>query len=81
MLEKCANPACSATLRRLCDGRLFVIEAEDDYQSSPRVRAHQRQYFWLCTSCCHSMTVIAKKGKRAQVVPLPESAASAGTGS
>lgn len=78
MLDKCANPACSAIFRRLSDGRVFVIELEDDYQSGPRVRARQRQYFWLCTSCCRSMTVIAKKGNMAQVVPLPESASFAG---
>ena len=78
MLDKCANPACSAIFRRLSEGRVFVIEIEDDYQSSPRVRTSQRQYFWLCTSCCQSMTVIAKTGNMAQVVPLTESVSSAG---
>ena len=61
MLDKCANPACSAIFRRLSEGRVFVIEIEDDYQSRPRILRRQRQYFWLCTSCCRSMTVIAKK--------------------
>jgi len=70
MLDKCANPACSATFRRLRDGRVFVTELEADYQSSATGRPHQRQYFWLCNSCCRTMTVIAEKGKSAQVVPL-----------
>jgi hypothetical protein len=70
MLDKCANPACSATFRRLRDGRVFVTEIEADYQSSTSGSARQRQYFWLCNSCCRTMTVIAEKGKRVQVVPL-----------
>ena len=71
MLDKCANPACSETFRRLRDGRVFVMEIESDYQSSTNERARQRQYFWLCNSCCLTMTVISEKGKRARVVPLP----------
>jgi len=70
MLEKCANPACTATFRRLRDGRVFVTEVEADYRSSASGGSRQRQYFWLCNSCCRTMTVIAEKGKRAQVVPL-----------
>jgi len=77
MLDKCANPTCSATFRRLRDGRVFVTEVEADYQSSASGRAHQRQYFWLCNSCCRTMTVIAEKGKRVQVVPLPATATAA----
>lgn len=78
MLDKCANPACSATFRRLRDGRVFVTEVEVDYQSSASRCARQRQYFWLCNSCCRTMTVIAEKGKSAQVVPLPPIAIAAG---
>lgn len=74
MLDKCANPACSATFRSLRDGRVFVTEVEADYWSSANNRARQRQYFWLCNSCCRTMTVIAEKGKRFQVVPLPATA-------
>jgi len=77
MLDKCANPACSATFRRLRDGRVYVMEVEADYQSSASGRVHQRQYFWLCNSCCRSMTVIAEKGKRFQVVPLSATATAA----
>jgi len=74
MLDKCANPTCFATFRRLRDGRVFVAEPEADHQSSASGRAYQRQYFWLCNSCCRTMTVIAEKGKRVQVVPLPATA-------
>jgi hypothetical protein len=77
MLDKCANPACSATFRRLRDGRVFVTEVQADYQSSASGRARQRQYSWLCNSCYRTMTVIAEKGKRVQVVPLPATAIAA----
>lgn len=70
MLDKCANPTCSATFRRLRDGRVFVAEPEADHRSGATQLVRQRQYFWLCNSCCHTMTVIAEKGKRVQVVPL-----------
>lgn len=77
MLDKCANPACSALFRRLRDGRLFVTEVEADYQSSASGHARQRQYSWLCNSCCRTMTVIAERGKSVQVVPLPATAIAA----
>ena len=69
MLDKCANPACSEKFRRLCDGRVFVI----DVQNSASGTVRQRQYFWLCNSCCHTMTVILDRAKGVQVVPLPAS--------
>jgi hypothetical protein len=68
MLDKCANPACSETFRRLRDGRVFVIEVE-----SSASRPHQRQHFWLCNSCCRSMMVVVDKDKGVQVRPRPES--------
>ena len=63
VVQKCANPSCSATFRRLGDGRLFVVEAAAE--SHPR----QPKYFWLCDSCRRTMTV-AKKGNQSAVVPL-----------
>ena len=76
MLEKCANPACRAIFRRLRDGRVFVTEVEADYRSGAG-ETRRRQYFWLCNSCCRTMTIVAEKGKRAQVVPLPMTEAAA----
>jgi hypothetical protein len=69
MLDKCANPACSAIFRRLHEGRVFVIEVESSASGS----SHQRQHFWLCKSCCRSMTVIVDKDKGVQVRPRPGS--------
>jgi len=77
MLDKCANPACSAKFLRLQDGRLFVTEVGDESQSSTSGNACPVQYLWLCSSCCRSMTVAVGKGKKPQVVPLFESATAA----
>jgi hypothetical protein len=74
MHDKCANPECSAVFRRLRDGKVFVTEVEPDYHGGVSEHGRQRQYFWLCNSCCRNMTVTVEKGKVAQVVPLPESA-------
>ena len=76
MLAKCANPTCSAKFLRLHDGKLFVTEVEGDCQGSHR---HERtvEYFWLCSSCCGTMTIAVEKGKRPQVVALPERAPAA----
>jgi len=73
MLDKCANPACSATFLRLRDGKLFVAEVEVDDNGCVSKHRRQIEYFWLCNYCCRSMTIAVKKGKRAQVVLLPES--------
>jgi hypothetical protein len=77
MVEKCANPACTATFRSLRDGRVFVTEFDADYRSGASGRVRQRQYFWLCNSCSRTMTVIVEKGKRVLVVPQPGTATAA----
>lgn len=73
MLDKCANPTCSETFRKLRDGRVFVIEV-DIYQSGASGPPRRPQYFWLCNSCSRIMTVTVDKDKRVQVMPLPGSA-------
>jgi hypothetical protein len=45
MLDKCANPACSETFRRLRDGKIFAIKVQTDYQWSTSGSARQRQHF------------------------------------
>ena len=55
MLQKCANPACSAKFHNLRDGRLFVMEV--------RLRSERQRlnYSWLCNSCSRTLTVVANK--------------------
>jgi hypothetical protein len=74
MLDKCANPACSAKFLRLQDGRLFVTEVEDEDESKTSGNGCRVQYLWLCSSCCRTMAVAVGKGRKPQVVPLLESA-------
>ena len=71
MVETCANPACSEKFRRLSEGRIVVIEVQANDEKSQNAR--QLQYFWLCNSCCHTMTVMLDRSKGVLVVPLPES--------
>jgi hypothetical protein len=53
MLSKCANPKCTAQLRYLQEGQLFVIWPV----GSIIVAESHIQYLWLCGSCCRRMTV------------------------
>lgn len=71
MLNKCASPACSATFHSLRDGRVFVKEVESGARVDGEGHSRQLHYFWLCKSCCRSMTVIVENGKGVKVVPLP----------
>jgi hypothetical protein len=77
MVEKCANTACSATFRRLGDGRLFVKEIPVDPRSDGKGLSRQLHYFWLCNACCRTMTVTTETGTGIRVAPLPATAISA----
>lgn len=70
MVEKCLNPMCSAKFRKLGDGRLFVKEVSDLPCDGSTEHSHKLAYFWLCKSCCRTMTVVAEKGKEVNVAPL-----------
>ena len=75
MVDKCANPACSEKFRRLSEGRVFVIEVQADDPKGQSAR--QLQYFWLCNSCCHTMTVMLDRANGVRVVPLAKSGTAA----
>ena len=77
MLEKCANAGCSAKLQRLHEGRVFIREIEVDPTSDAKKHSRQLHYYWLCNSCCRTMTIISDRGKGIRVVPLPKSATNA----
>jgi hypothetical protein len=77
MVKKCANTACSASFRSLRDGRVFVMEVEGAPRSGGSGRSRQPHYFWLCNSCCRTMTVVTEKGQGIKVAPLPASATAA----
>src|SRR5438132_348409 len=60
MVSQCANPACSAPLRRFREGRLFQIEIRMSQVQSPGTEtskcacSRQTHHFWLCGSCSRS---------------------------
>ena len=58
MVSKCANPACSAQLHYLHDGRIFRFDIECN--GDGRVR---REYFWLCQRCAGDMTLTTQGGR------------------
>jgi hypothetical protein len=79
MVEKCLNPMCSAKFRSLRDGKVFVKEIDACFSHGSTAHSHQLSYFWLCGSCCRTMTITTEKGKGVRVVPLrpPATGASA----
>jgi hypothetical protein len=77
MVRKCANPACSVPFRKLREGRVFVVEVEGHLVSGGSGCSRQPHYFWLCNSCCRTMTVVVEKSLRIKVAPLPVSATAA----
>ena len=67
MVSKCANPECTARLKYLHEGRLFVVQTrsstrywheESDSFSAPPGK--QIEYYWLCDSCADQMKVTAQ---------------------
>ena len=66
MLDKCLNPACSAKFRTLRNGRVFVKEVDVGFDDGGKEHSHKPAYFWLCGSCCRTMTVVARERARSQ---------------
>jgi len=69
MVEKCANPSCSAIFQRLRDGRLFVMEVSAGSPGAGKKPARSLEYFWLCKTCCRTMTLTMHKETGIKVVP------------
>jgi hypothetical protein len=69
MLAKCANRSCSASFRRLAEGRLFGLETDLAFGSSKACRV---EYFWLCHRCSSAMTLRVRQDGTVGTVPLPE---------
>ena len=59
---QCANPECSAELKYLRGGRLYLLEREPFLQHDDGIRhmpghVSVRRYFWLCQSCAVKYTI------------------------
>jgi hypothetical protein len=76
MLQKCANPSCPNPFRRLSEGKLFLVETENDHPSNAALRRwdgttpHRIEHFWLCGECASVLTLAFEKGKGLKTVPL-----------
>jgi hypothetical protein len=75
MLAKCANPSCSTPLVYLREGKIFMVES----QQQPRVElvsaaptkpkaANRVEHFWLCGPCSGEMTLTYDRERGIQIV-------------
>lgn len=78
MVSRCANPACSAPLRYLRDGRLFQFEIRS--LIVPGIRpgraqaradsSRQVSHFWLCGQCSCNLTLTFDGAQGVKLIPL-----------
>ena len=69
MLGKCANPPCSASFRRLGDGRLIRLEPDPHLRLlNPKI-----EYYWLCRTCSAVMTLRIDASGTVITAPFPAS--------
>ena len=69
MLQKCANPSCTAPFRSLREGKLFLAE---NHAAESGDRKLRREHFWLCASCSAQFTLRFDDQRKMITVPLPE---------
>ena len=64
MLQKCANPECGTSFRKLGSGKLFAFESmklgnsahiRSDKSNAKTDRSHV--LFWLCDACSLTLTI------------------------
>jgi hypothetical protein len=74
MLQKCANPSCSAPFRSLREGKLFLAESPPPESanlvsgSPPKIR--RREHFWLCETCSVQFTLRFDAQRGMLTVPI-----------
>lgn len=78
MLSKCANPSCSTPLVYLREGKIFMLEHNQQPQSQPQgpvmVKAQPKnrvEHFWLCGPCSAEMTLTYDRTDGMKVVSKP----------
>jgi len=74
MLQKCANPSCTAPFRSLREGKLFLAETLPQDPSQPfdgnRRKVRRREHFWLCDVCSAHFTLRFDAERGMLAVPL-----------
>jgi len=71
MLQKCANPTCTAKFRSLREGKLFLAE---NHTAEPGDHKLRREHFWLCSVCATQFTLRFDERQGMVTVQLPETA-------
>lgn len=76
MLQKCANPSCTAPFRSLREGKLFLAETLPQDSSQPfdgnRRKVRRREHFWLCDVCSAHFTLRFDTERGMLTVPLAD---------
>jgi hypothetical protein len=78
MLSKCANPKCPSPFLYLSKGKLFrwetpsVSSQKPEFGSDPLAKQppNRIEFFWLCSRCSPTMTLVYEKGTGITVKPL-----------
>jgi hypothetical protein len=76
MLQKCANPSCTAPFRSLREGKLFLAEtpsqdANHSFEGARR-KMPRREHFWLCAACSTSFTLCFDIDRGMLTIPLTD---------
>lgn len=79
MLQKCANPSCSAPFRSLREGKLFLAETlpldpTQSFDGNHR-KVRRREHFWLCDTCSAHFTLRFDAERGMLTVPLSDNTA------
>jgi hypothetical protein len=76
VLEKCANPKCSAVLGHLGDGMLFRVPRVPKLGPSGAAKEMVlMEHVWLCSECTETMTLGIDRHRKVKVIPLPSTRA------
>lgn len=69
MVSRCANPSCNARFKYLHEGRLFQFASAGTPSSLGQGRLNLA-FWWLCSRCSSTMTLIHNEPTGAKLVLL-----------
>lgn len=75
MLAKCANPSCSTPLVYLREGKIFMVEAQQQSRVDPTKRkaSNRVEHFWLCGPCSGELTLTYDRQRGVEIVRKTDS--------
>ena len=80
MITNCANPKCGVPFRYFRDGKLFVIDrnthSADSHSCAFDTSSNtDLQHYWLCGTCCKTMSIVVGLDNEISVVENADSVA------